>query len=559
MSKHDRRKQRKQKKRERRIRQEKHARVSGSGWARDSAWDDEFAPPPFFGTERTLRTLVWLTGLRTFANQSELEVFTREQCSGETGKDSHARMVREAPVEQAQELAFRAMEVAARDPEAALALARLAVSADPDCLDAIVLLAQRGTDDDDERFRTIADAIERVRGISRFASVLERDGHAWNRVHARPFLRALVSAATWAMVTGRQDPALSYADEIEALDAAYAGAMWDMRVGWLLGAGKLPAAQALLDRHRDEDLPLWLWAAALERFLVDDRSGARRFVDAARAHVDGFEAALVAAIEPEDSRNLQHIMISIGRAWQAHDTAMAWMEEGCLLTTADERAAAIRSYAAAVAALLNMGEPVPGRRNAEQAIQVTGLGVADIPELLRMIDDQGLHDLMPEDTAASAPEHAARALALLATPEALTPLLAIVERRVHDRRLFGWLRVGVARLGEPALAAMTKWLGEGHRAVRERIFAAETLGDIGEAGHRSEAVSILQMELGWYRLLPPRLNEAIIWSLVQLRAVEAEDLIRVVYQSGLVDAEEIVPWEDVREELHDLSGRGSEN
>jgi hypothetical protein len=547
LSKRDRRKQRKQKKRERRLRQEKHARSFGRGWDPVPDWDDVVEPTVSYDDERLVRTRAWLQGTGATA---EAETLDREWGVHDGWHVHHARMIQEIPAEQAQELAFQALEVQRRDAGAASALARRALAADADCLDAIVHLAGEETDDPAVRYATIVKAITRVSGLPRFAGVLAAGVDARDRLLTRPFARAYLSAFWGAMVAGKQSEAIAHFEALEDFDRTFTEATWGAHVGWLLEADRLDDARRVLDRHRHTDQPQWLWAAALARFLSGDRAGARRSIDAARMEDDGFEDALLHGADRDDATDLRHLLRNLGPAWRSHAEALAWLDAGAPLTTSTERVAALRSYRPPVAALLVKGQPAIDRRSDEGIDQGAGFAGEDAPELMRMLDDQALHDLQPDEPGVWAPAHAARALGRLATPDLLPSLMEIAPRRLADPWVVGGLRHAVARSGAAAIPVMAGWLAESGRMADERRFAAETLMDLGEAGHAQAVIPILTAALGRYCEQAPSLNETIAWGLLRLRAVEAEAILREAHQVQSLIAESLGPWEEVHAALH---------
>jgi hypothetical protein len=551
MSKRDRKNQRKAKRRRERIRQQKHARQFGAA-VRDDEFDELPAEPrPDYATERLLRVTAWATKERSFASFGDLQRFTDSELNGHGWKEHHARMLLADTREQAQEYAYQAHE--ADDDAVALDLARKALGIDPTCLDARVALVVFEESFED-RPRLIDEAIAQARLTPAIADAIhDRNGKAWDRVRARPFIRALLRAFYWHAEAGDLARAIAYGEEITGLDQACGDVIGDDLLACRLRSGRLAEARAQLDRRPDDERPLWIWARILERLLSQDRAGARRLVDIARNGDARFEDLLVSGSPGLDAPAEQwKFLETIGRAWQAHAEAKAWLAEDCRLTTESEREASLRSYRPPVDRLLQRGEAGHGRDVAERTAIESRLSQADVPELLRMADDQALHELDRDHPAIWAPVHAIRAVSHLGAQESVPALFALLPRRQHDEWMSYPMMVALAGVGRPAVETLRTMVGDRSRSVGERMFATESLDMLAERHPelRAEAIAILVGELERHASQPKRLTSFLMGSLAGLRAIEAETLIRNVFACGDFDEDFIEPLPAVLEQLH---------
>ncbi len=567
----DKRKAKKAKKRQERIRQEKHARQLSGGagtgmidpalsgdldwpeetWGDDEVDDDQVEDRPVsmdFTLERIQRTIAWVTKRRSFANRAELESFVSEHLNGDAWRKPHAEMLAASVQERAQELAFQALEADGEDES----LAQQALDLDPDCLDAARVRSNQ-TMRLEQQFEHLHQMLQRYgqRPLV-MEAIASQDGKAWPRVVARPYIRTVMALADIAGHGEDYAAASGFAELVQTLAADQYGSYRDKHLGWLLADGQRAEARELLDRYPDDQGVVWLWGRALERFLAGDRSGARIAVDEARQIVGAeFEGMVIDG--PDEPLTLLDAVLfdTIGQAWMEDEDALDWLSLGCCLTTVDQQKQAKESYRPPVSGLLALGAPKAERDSIVKMMQRAKLTPFDVPELLRMADDQALNELSADDPAVYGPVHAIQAIGEFHPPTALPALIAMLPRRINEDWMESGLVQAFREIGQAAIAPLRAILVDQNRRPTERGFAADTLAHVAEQhpDSRDEVVGILVHVLRGYQVLPKQVNGYLGWGLSRLRAVEVADLVKAVYDAGRMDVDMCGSWESYVEYL----------
>lgn len=206
-------------------------------------------------------------------------------------------------------------------------------------------------------------------------------------------------------------------------------------------------------------------------------------------------------------------------------------------------------YTLPVARLLDIGNPqdlpVVDWPNYPDLYQ---LAPPDISELTRMATDGRLYALDVETSQTWAPIHAWRALGQLRAAEAVPALLTLFPRveEEDDEWVLEELPEVMEKIGPPALPHLAAYLANPGNLVWARIPAANALERIGgrypEA--RADCVSALTIALKAYRDTDPELNASLVYSLSQLKAVEAAPLVEEAFRAERVDEAVMGDWED---------------
>jgi len=243
------RKDRQEQRRRRRLRREKRQSAPPPG---------EIKMPPRFMMERSMR-----------------EMF------GEGGGGRQA---------EAQDLAYQAME--ADDIEQIARLAMQAVKLDPHCLDALLLLAQLGSESREELIENLRKAVktgERELGEQCFE---EDRGYFWGLLETRPYMRARALLAEALADAGRFGEAIA---EYEAMLDLNPGDNQGLRyhlIGCYLAADRVQQAGKFLEKHKDDPMAAFAWARVLQRHLAGDLDGAKAALAKARETNRHMEAYL---------------------------------------------------------------------------------------------------------------------------------------------------------------------------------------------------------------------------------------------------------------------------
>jgi tetratricopeptide (TPR) repeat protein len=249
------------------------------------------------------------------------------------------------PQEEAQELAFEAME--ARTEEQACKFARRALSIDPDCVDALVVLTSieaRSSQQAIEGLQKAVAAGERTLGARFFK---ENKGHFWGIVETRPYMRARQQLAD--LLRGIRcdlDAIAHYSAMLELNPNDNQGVRYSL-LGAYLMVGDLDRARALWKNFADDAMATFAWGRVLERFLSGDLEGAsaalksarkqNRFVElyltGRRALPEGMPDSYMLGSDEEAVICLDNV----GGAWAAHPEVAPWLIQQLLAEQPPQR------------------------------------------------------------------------------------------------------------------------------------------------------------------------------------------------------------------------------
>ena len=207
-------------------------------------------------------------------------------------------------------------------------------------------------------------------------------------------------------------------------------------------------------------------------------------------------------------------------------------------------------YSEPVSILLNLGDSGDG---AWPDYGAMGLGAEQIPDLIRMVEDEDLHWADQDSLEAWAPVHAWRALGQLQSEEAVEPLVKLLGRidRYQDDMVSDELPEVLGMIGVAGVPRLSDYLVSPLEGLHAREAAADSLVQIGlhypEA--RDDAVAALSRALEDYPSQDSTLNAFVIGSLIELGAAEMGPLMERAFDAGCVDLSIIGDWEEVRVEL----------
>jgi hypothetical protein len=176
-----------------------------------------------------------------------------------------------------------------------------------------------------------------------------------------------------------------------------------------------------------------------------------------------------------------------------------------------------------------------------------GFSEAHVPELIRMMTDNDLHNAKMDSLEVWAPLHAWRTLGQLHAVEAAEPMVRLFDRLQHDDWLATELPKAFSLIGPASIPAITEFMGDATVDEMCRISAPACLEKIAQdhPNHRDECIGDLERQLGLYETNGPNLNAFIIDSLINLEATETIDTIRKAFFAGCVDLVVLGDVEDV--------------
>jgi tetratricopeptide (TPR) repeat protein len=235
--------------------------------------------------------------------------------------------------QQAQELAFDAME--AESEAQARKLAKRALTKDPDCVDALVLLADLDARTPKQAVEALQNAVsagERSLGEKFFK---ENKGHFWGLLETRPYMRALEHLATVLRAMGRNLEAIKNYEKMIELNPGDNQGVRDPLLGLYLATGKLEGARKLLDDYGDDSMANFAWGRVLERFLSGDKPGAAAALKKARKanpfvelYLSGqrnFPKGMPDMYSPGSEEEAILCLDNMMLAWGKHKDAVFWL------------------------------------------------------------------------------------------------------------------------------------------------------------------------------------------------------------------------------------------
>ncbi len=242
--------------------------------------------------ERSTVNISRLLASRTFESLDDAnKVIEEAQAQGLLDGDPEQALGRGlTPLEQAQDLAYAAMEVNGR---LRVKRARLALARSEDCADACVILGESAATPARalEWYQRGVEAGARAIGAKAFEGLA---GRFWGQVETRPYMRARLAVAQALDELGRRDEAIDQYREMLRLNPNDNQGVRDLLLPMLFEQGRDDDAGRLLDDYTDDIHAMWHYGTALRCFRAEgdtERSRVAR-AEAVRAnpHVPAFLA-----------------------------------------------------------------------------------------------------------------------------------------------------------------------------------------------------------------------------------------------------------------------------
>jgi hypothetical protein len=189
-------------------------------------------------------------------------------------------------------------------------------------------------------------------------------------------------------------------------------------------------------------------------------------------------------------------------------------------------------------------------------VAALGLTAADVPELLAVARQWAEEFEWPDDksdVSIYAPVHAWRGLAQLRATEAIGPLLEMMEPldKLGDNWAMSELPNVFAMIGPASLDPLRETLADVRHGTYARAAAAEGLTELtkrhGEL--RGDVVKALSAVMAGFEGADPRLLGLVLANLLDLKAVEAAEVIERAHAADAIDISMCGNWETVRKEL----------
>jgi tetratricopeptide (TPR) repeat protein len=299
------------------------------------------APPArSTATEQVMRNAQKAIEGKNFASMDDLNTFLASMAGpGLRRPQVNAALSLE---DEAQELAFEAME--AETETQARKLAKRALTKDPNCVDALVLLTRldaRSSKDVIDGLQKAVIAGERSLG-SKF--IRENEGHFWLILETRPYMRALAELADVLRGEGIYLAAIGHYEKLLELNPNDNQGVRDPLLGTYLVVGDLAGAGKLLKKYMNDSMANFAWGRVLERFLTGDLPGASAALEKARKtnrfvelYMSGQKAIPKSLPDIYSQGSEEEAIVCLdtqAAAWAEHMEAVFWLLEQCAVDKA---------------------------------------------------------------------------------------------------------------------------------------------------------------------------------------------------------------------------------
>jgi tetratricopeptide (TPR) repeat protein len=231
--------------------------------------------------------------------------------------------------ERAQELCFQAFDAWGRRQGE---LVERALALDPECIDALVLKAERTPDSGDKRrwYEAAVASGEKLLDSDELPEDVE--GNFWTYYPTRPYLRALHGLAHVLDESGESTSAIERSRHLLSLDQEDHQQVRYCLLGSLLKSGRFRDASRHIKRYESPGECLWAYARALAAFGVHgDKDASRKALDRAFQE-NPFAAALLLRMDlgepdPETEADAAECDRELSKAWSMTEGALDWLED----------------------------------------------------------------------------------------------------------------------------------------------------------------------------------------------------------------------------------------
>lgn len=176
-----------------------------------------------------------------------------------------------------------------------------------------------------------------------------------------------------------------------------------------------------------------------------------------------------------------------------------------------------------------------------------------IPDLIRMATDKDLYWADSESLEVWAPIHAWRVLGQLRAEAAIEPLLDLLalSNDEDDEWTLEELPGVFGLIGPAALDPLAGYLADAGHGLWTRVTAGAAIAKIGLQHPQTREMCIAALTAVLERFIEhdETLNANLIYSLTELRAIEAAPLMERAFAAGRVDETLMGGWREVQVEL----------
>ncbi len=295
--------------------------------------------------EKPMRDVQRLLEEREFENIEEANAFLARLVGSSLEDALNEIDTPLSPREEAQELAWDAME--APTAKRARQLAKQALAKDPDCVDALIALTEAEATSTEQAIAGMRKAVaagERSLGAAFFE---ENKGSFWGLLETRPYMRARHELAELLLEAGQHTEAMEHLEALLALNPNDNQGVRDVLLGCYLAQGSLEGSGRLLRDYKNDCGAVFSWGRVLHSFLSHDVDAARRALKKARKENRFVELYLTGELPPPkdlpdfysfgSKEEAVVCLITLCEALASHPEAMMWIwqEAGVLPSTID--------------------------------------------------------------------------------------------------------------------------------------------------------------------------------------------------------------------------------
>jgi tetratricopeptide (TPR) repeat protein len=245
--------------------------------------------------EKTMRDIHKLLEEWEFQNVEEANAFLAT-LTGPGLEQALHHTAPSSPQEEAQELAWDAMEAATA--RQARKLAKQALAKDPDCVDALMALTQADARSVEEAIAGTQSAVaagERSLGAAFFA---ENKGSFWGLLETRPYMRARYELADLLLEADRVGEAMAHFEALLELNPNDNQGVRYVLLACYLAEENLEGARRLLQDYKDDGDIVFAWGRVLESFFSDELGKAAKALKQARRQNHFVELYLTGELLP---------------------------------------------------------------------------------------------------------------------------------------------------------------------------------------------------------------------------------------------------------------------
>jgi len=191
--------------------------------------------------------------------------------------------------------------------------------------------------------------------------------------------------------------------------------------------------------------------------------------------------------------------------------------------------------------------PGPYRSDAWPDYLQFGLRPEHVPDLLAMITDESLDNADPDSPEVWASLHAWRAIGQLRAPEAIEPLVGLLDELEDWDYWNEEVPYSFGMIGPAALPALSAFFLEPSHMMYARVTAGHAIAVIGRMHPetRGQCIALLTEGLAAYAENDPSFNALVATMLLDLEAVEALPVIKQMYDADAADLAVMGDYEDV--------------